>query len=150
MPVEKITPVLNVNDIGASFTWFEKFGWQRAFSWNKEGLIGEGADCSDANEQGPAGFGGVCQGDVNIFLCVGAQGPRGSKMPSRPGADDTDGVWMTWWVNSKSEVDRLHQIAVDHGFIVTHPPTDESWGVREFHLRHPAGHTFRVSCGLQE
>ena len=25
-------------------------------------------------------------------------------------------------------------------------PTDESWSMREFHLRHPDGHTFRVSC----
>jgi hypothetical protein len=27
-------------------------------------------------------------------------------------------------------------------------PTDEPWGVREFHLRHPDGHTFQVSSGL--
>jgi len=26
------------------------------------------------------------------------------------------------------------------------PPTDEPWGVREFHLRHPDGHTFRVGA----
>jgi hypothetical protein len=29
-------------------------------------------------------------------------------------------------------------------------PTDEPWNVREFHLRHPDGHTFRVSAGLEE
>ena len=28
--------------------------------------------------------------------------------------------------------------------------TDEPWGVREFHLRHPDGHMFRVSGGLGE
>ncbi len=33
---------------------------------------------------------------------------------------------------------------------VTFPPTDEPWGVREFHLRHPEGHTFRVSAPLRE
>jgi hypothetical protein len=33
---------------------------------------------------------------------------------------------------------------------VTHPPTNEVWGVREFHLRHPDGHTFRVSAGTRE
>ena len=26
------------------------------------------------------------------------------------------------------------------------PPTDEPRGIREFHLRHPDGHTFRVGC----
>ena len=33
---------------------------------------------------------------------------------------------------------------------ITYPPTNEPWGVREFHLRHPDGHTFRVSAGLGE
>jgi len=32
--------------------------------------------------------------------------------------------------------------------MVPFPPTDEPWGVREFHLRHPEGHTFRVSAPL--
>jgi hypothetical protein len=26
-------------------------------------------------------------------------------------------------------------------------PLKSPWGVREFHLVHPDGHTFRVSCG---
>ena len=150
MPVEKITPVLNVNDIGQSFEWFEKFGWLRSFSWNSEGLIGEGPDCAAENEHGPAGFGGVCQGDATIFLCRGGQGSQGSRMPSKPGADDTDGVWMTWWLGSKQEVDEFHETAVKNDFIVTWPPTNEPWGVREFHLRHPDGHMFRVSCGLDD
>ena len=55
---------------------------------------------------------------------------------------------MTWWMGSPAEVDALHQIAVSKGLIVTYPPTDEPWGVREFHLRHPDGHMFRVSSGL--
>jgi len=29
---------------------------------------------------------------------------------------------------------------------VSMPPTDEPWGVREFHLRHPDGHIFRVGA----
>ena len=27
------------------------------------------------------------------------------------------------------------------------PPTDEPWGVREMHVRHPDGHVFRISKG---
>ncbi|MEM7457009.1 MAG: VOC family protein [Planctomycetota bacterium] len=149
MPIEKVTPVLNISDIGASFEWFEMFGWERSFSWNQNGLIGEGAMAASENEHGAAGFGGVCCGEVTLFLCVGAQGSRGTRMPSSPGADDTDGVWMTWWMSNKNEVDELHRIAVENDCTVTWPPTDEPWGVREFHLRHPDGHMFRVSCGVE-
>ncbi len=148
MSIEKITPILNVSDIGASFEWFEKPGWQRSFSWNDGGLIGKGPDAAGENEQGRAGFGGVCVGDLTLFLCCGAQGSRGTILPKFPGDDGTDGVWMTWWLSSKSEVNEMHALAVKHDMFVTHPPVDEPWGVREFHLRHPDGHTFRVSCGL--
>ena len=71
-------------------------------------------------------------------------------MPKFPGDDATDGVWMTWWMESPADVDALHAIAVGKGMTVTYPPTNEPWGVREFHLRHPDGHTFRVSAGLGE
>ena len=150
MPVDAVTPVLNISDIRQSFEWFELFGWERSFSWNQNGLVGDGPEAATENEHGPAGFGGVCQGNATIFLCVDGQGSKGTRMPSCPGADDTDGVWMTWWVTSRSEVDRYHEIALEHECIVTWPPTDEPWGVREFHLRHPDGHMFRVSCGLAE
>jgi hypothetical protein len=29
------------------------------------------------------------------------------------------------------------------------PPTDEPWGVREMHIRHPDGHVFRISKGIE-
>jgi uncharacterized glyoxalase superfamily protein PhnB len=57
---------------------------------------------------------------------------------------------MSWWMDSPADVDALHAIAVNNGMTVTFPPTNEPWGVREFHLRHPDGHTFRVSAGLGE
>jgi hypothetical protein len=41
-----------------------------------------------------------------------------------------------------------HELALQHDLEISWPPTDEPWGVREFHLRHPDGHTFRVSAGL--
>ena len=44
----------------------------------------------------------------------------------------------------------MHQTALHLGMTVTYPPTDEPWHVREFHLRHPDGHMFRVSSGLGE
>jgi hypothetical protein len=71
-------------------------------------------------------------------------------MPRHVWDDDTGGVWMSWWVRSPAEVDAAHALALQLGMTVTHPPTNEVWGVREFHLRHPDGHTFRVSAGSGE
>ena len=147
MAVQSVTPVLNVSSIGDSFGWFEALSWQRGFSWNEAGLIGDGPNAAAANEHGEAGFGSVCSGKATIFLCCGGQGSRGTIMPKFPGDDATDGVWMTWWMESPADVDRLHAIAIEKGMTVTYPPTDEPWGVREFHLRHPDGHMFRVSAG---
>jgi uncharacterized glyoxalase superfamily protein PhnB len=113
-------------------------------------MIGEGLGAAAANEHGEAGFGSVCSGKATIFLCLDGQGSRGTIMPKFPGDDATDGVWMTWWLDSPADVNALYSIATSKGMIVTYPPTDEPWGVREFHLRHPDGHMFRVSAGLGE
>jgi catechol 2,3-dioxygenase-like lactoylglutathione lyase family enzyme len=133
MKLEALTPILNVSNIQESFAWFAKLGWEKSWDWGD-----------------PPTFGGICNGKVEIFLCQNAQGSRGGPMPQHIGDDETGGVWMSWWLPSPADVDAAHQLAISHGMIVTRPPTDESWGVREFHLRHPDGHTFRVSAGLEE
>lgn len=143
MLVHKITPILRVTSVPGSFAWFESLGWKRGFSWNDGGMIPEGAD---RNAQGEAGFGSVSCGMVEIFLCHGGQGSLGTIGPKFPGDDATDGVWMSWWVGSPAEVDAVHALAVAKGMDVSMPPRDEPWGVREFHLRHPDGHTFRISA----
>lgn len=145
MAVKGVTPVLNVSSVPASFAWFEALGWQRGFSWNDGGMIPHAAD---RNEHGPAGFGSVCSGEALIFLCHGGQGSRGTVEPKFPGDDATDGVWMSWWMESPADVDATHALAVQHGMTISMPPRNEPWGVREFHLRHPDGHTFRVGAGL--
>lgn len=148
MPIHAVTPILNVSDIGRSLAWFETLGWTRGFTWNDGGMIGSGDCAADSNEHGPAGFASICSGKAEIFLCRGGQGSRGTIEPKFAGDDQTDGVWMSWWVDSPAEVDRMFSIARSNGMTVTSPPTDEPWGVREFHLRHPDGHMFRVSAGL--
>jgi catechol 2,3-dioxygenase-like lactoylglutathione lyase family enzyme len=133
MKVEGITPILNVSNIEESFAWFEKLGWEKRWDWGE-----------------PPEFGSVGSGKYEIFLCKDGQGSRGGPMPRFAGDDDTGGVWMSWWVSSPAEVDDIHSQALENGMTVTWPPTDEPWNVREFHLRHPDGHTFRVSAGLGE
>ena len=135
MPVQNVTPILNVSDVEASVAWFRKVGWREGFLWRD-------------NPGDPVSFGSVCTDKAEIFMCLDGQGSRGTIMPSVPGDDRTDGVWMSWWLDSPAEVDALHASALAQGLIVTFPPTDEPWGVREFHLRHPDGHMFRVSAGL--
>lgn len=145
MTVRRVTPILNVSSVSDSFRWFENLGWRRGFAWNEGGMLD--AD-TPSNAHGPATFGSVSTDHTEIFLCVGAQGSRGTKLPQFPGDDSTDGVWMSWWIETLDELDAMHRKACECWATVVYPPTDEPWGVREFQLRHPDGHTFRVSCSL--
>lgn len=138
MHAKAITPILNVSDIAQSFAWFQKLGWGRCWGWKP-------------NATGPETFGAVGSGECEIFMCLNGQGGRGRstlKSTSGPeGSDDQEkGVWMSIWVD---DVDAAHKRCVTEGLDVTHPPTDEPWGVREMHVRHPDGHVFRVSCAIQ-
>ena len=135
MLARKVVPILNVSDIRESFAWFEKLGWEKAWEWGE-----------------PPDFGGVCSGACEIFLCEGGQGGRGRSAVTKtfgPDGDDTQekGVWMSIWV---ADVDASHQRCLDQGLEVTWPPTDMPWNVREMHVRHPDGHVFRISKGIEE
>ncbi|NNF29253.1 MAG: bleomycin resistance family protein [Gemmatimonadetes bacterium] len=128
-----VTPILNVSSLSESFDWFERFGWRKLWDWGD-----------------PPGFGAVRSGSCEIFLCQDGQGGRGRSQLSvttgEPGAEAADqGVWMSLWVD---EVDPIHRACLERGIEVTHPPTDEPWGVREMHVRHPDGHVFRVGSGV--
>jgi uncharacterized glyoxalase superfamily protein PhnB len=147
VPVQNVVPILNVSSVPASFAWFEALGWKRGFSWNQSGMIQQGAD---RNEQGEATFGSVHSGKAEVFLCRDGQGSRGTIVPRFPGDDETDGVWMSWWVENLAEIETMLAAALRNGMMITMPPTDEPWGVREFHLRHPDGHMIRVSASLHE
>jgi len=130
MEAKGVTPILNVSDIAASFAWFEKWGWKKLWDWGD-----------------PPTFGAVGSGEVRIFLCLGAQGSRGGPQPKHVWDDETGGVWMSWFLDSPAAVDAAHASAVEQGLAIVKPPADEPWGIREFHLRHPDGHTFRVGAG---
>jgi catechol 2,3-dioxygenase-like lactoylglutathione lyase family enzyme len=133
MLAKGLTPILNVSDIQGSFAWFEKLGWKKHWDWGS-----------------PTTFGAVRSGEYEIFLCQGGQGGRGrSALTTTKGfAEAADkGVWISIWVD---DVDAIHQHCLEQGLEVTWPPTDEPWSVREMHLRHPDGHVFRISQGIEE
>jgi catechol 2,3-dioxygenase-like lactoylglutathione lyase family enzyme len=134
MDAKHITPIVNVSDITASFLWFEKWGWRKCWDWGS-----------------PATFGAVGSGECEIFLCQGGQGGRGKGAnPSTfgPNGDETadKGAWMSVWVD---DVDEVHRQCLAAGLEVTFPPTDMPWNVREMHVRHPDGHVFRISKGIE-
>jgi hypothetical protein len=135
MDAKSLTPILNVSNIADSFAWFEKFGWKKGWDWGE-----------------PPTFGGVCCGTVEIFLCENCQGGRGKSdvtVTGGPYGDDCreQGVWISIWVD---DVDAVHRDCLKQGLEITWPPTDMPWNVREMHVRHPDGHVFRVSKGLEE
>jgi hypothetical protein len=134
MFAQRLNPILNVSDIGQSFLWFGKLGWTKAWEWGT-----------------PATFGAVCSGECEIFLCENAQGGKGRSAVTKTfgpeGDDDAEkGVWMSIWVE---DVDGIYQQCLERGLEVTWPPTDMPWHVREMHVRHPDGHVFRISRGLE-
>lgn len=141
MSIRSLAPILNVSSLPASFAWFESLGWSRGFSWNEAGVI-EGA--ADRNAHGEAEFGSVCSGDAVIFHCLEGQGHRGGLAAEAR----TTGTWMSWFVDDAAAVDALHERCVELGYAVPEAPVDCAWGMREFLLRHPDGHTFRVGAGL--
>ena len=144
MNLTAIAPILNVSDVPASIAWFEKLGWNRCFTYNDSGMI---AGAADHNAHGPAQFAAVGSGECEIFLCQNGQGSRGGPMPQHvTGDDDTGGVWMSWFVRTRAEVEAAHALAVKHGMTVAAPPVDEPWGMCECRIVHPDGHTFRVSA----
>jgi catechol 2,3-dioxygenase-like lactoylglutathione lyase family enzyme len=134
MLAKRTTPILNVSNIRESFAWFERLGWTKGFDWGD-----------------PPTFGSVCSGECEIFLCEGGQGGRGKSDVKITFGEEGDeaadkGVWMSIWVD---DVDAIHQHCVAQGIEITWPPTDEPWGVREMHVRHPDGHVFRISQGRE-
>jgi hypothetical protein len=125
MHVRHVSPILNVSDLAGSFAWFEKLGWTKNWEWCPPG--------------GPASFGAVGSGEVELFLCLDGQGGR-----ARDGGvgGDGQGVWLSLWVD---DVDAVHTVCVREQIEVLREPRDETWGVRELLIRHPDGHVFRIS-----
>ncbi|MEM9446088.1 MAG: bleomycin resistance family protein [Verrucomicrobiota bacterium] len=135
MNVKAVTPILNVSDMQQSFSWFEKIGWKKSWAWGS-----------------PASFGGVCSGKNEIFICLNGQGGRGKgsnhkTFNEKNGEVSDKGVWLSLWVDN---VDIIYKDCVKQGIEIMHEPENMPWNVRELHIRHPDGHIFRVSQGIEK
>ena len=129
MKVQRVSPILNVANLAESFAWFEKLGWEK--DW----------DFGD-----PPTFGAVISGEAEIYLCQDCQGARGGPEPREAWDSQAGSTWMSWWLETPEEVDAVYELALTLGIPAPWPPTDMPWNVRECHIRHPDGHTFRVSA----
>ena len=133
MLAHAVTPILNVSDIAGELRLV------------REARLDEGLRLGQ-----PADLRGGLLGQVRDLPLPGAQGGRGkSGLPTTKGHGEAGdkGVWMSVWVD---DVDAVHRHCLDQGIEVTMPPTDEPWNVREMHVRHPDGHVFRISKGIEE
>lgn len=135
MHAKGLTPVLNVSDLGLGFTRFAKLGGKKVW------------DRGD-----PPGLGAVGSNECEIFLCQAAQGGRGnggvkSTFGSEGGETADKGFWMSV---RRDDLDADHRDCMKLVHDVTFPPTDMTWCVREMHGRHPDGHFFRISRGIDE
>jgi uncharacterized glyoxalase superfamily protein PhnB len=56
---------------------------------------------------------------------------------------------MSWFLPGHEELDAAYARACELGYEIAIVPTEEPWNIREFHLRHPDGHTFRIGCEIR-
>jgi uncharacterized glyoxalase superfamily protein PhnB len=61
----------------------------------------------------------------------------------RPASELGDHSYSAYW--NIDHVDEFYREVADRGALVTAPPEDKPWGLREFALRTPDGH--RITCG---
>ena len=122
MKLTSLTPILNVSDVPASLGWFEALGWSRGFRLGRR----------ERDAFKPAHFRlDPVRRRGNLLL------------PQRPG--------RAWHVDllvplEFEELEVVHARTAELGYEISQEPTDESWRMREFHLRHPDGHVFRISA----
>ena len=113
---ECVVPILNVKNFAVSMDYYvDKLGFRKKWDWGD-----------------PPNFGCVTRGNVEIFLCEGAQGQPGT--------------WMSVFVDN---VDALHEEYKTRGAVIRQPPTNMPWGTREMNVQDPDGHHFRMGSHSQ-
>ena len=85
---------------------------------------------------------GMTRAEVEAIL--GGPGQR------EPWDNQAGSTWMSWWLQSPADVDAFYLHATRAGVVAPWPPSDMPWNVRECHIRHPDGHTFRVGARLSD
>jgi catechol 2,3-dioxygenase-like lactoylglutathione lyase family enzyme len=108
---ECVIPILNVKNFAASMDHYvSKLGFKKKWDWGN-----------------PPTFGCVTRGNVEIFLCEGAQGRPGMRMSI-----------------FTEDVDALYEEYKRSGAIIRLTPKNMPWGTREMNVEDPDGHRLRM------
>ena len=111
MKFEKSNPILFSSDIKRSIHYFiEILEFEQSWLWGD-----------------PIDFGGVTKDEVEIFLCLQAQGHPGT--------------WVTIVVNN---VDEYYKKIKSNGAKILAPPVNQEWNMREMYVECPDGHILRI------
>lgn len=120
-------PILNVANTAASLQYYiERLGFELVFAW---------CDETQSDNPGVPTFGEVRRGQAAVMLAQGEQGGPG--------------MWIYPDVHSAAELEALHAEYVRKGALITAPPTDKPWGMREMWVQDLDGHTLRLGAPLE-
>jgi uncharacterized glyoxalase superfamily protein PhnB len=116
MKFETIVPIFYAADVVKSLNYYvDTLCFEEKWEWDD-----------------PPTFGGVRNGDVQIFFCKNCQG--------------NPGTWISVFVDN---VDAYYETIKAKGANILSPPQDMEWGIREMLVEDPDGHKIRFGCGIE-
>jgi uncharacterized glyoxalase superfamily protein PhnB len=123
--LRSVTPSLTVNDVEASIAWYrDVLGFYVAQQFEHEGKLA-GAS--------------LRAGAVEIFL---------TQDDFAKGRDRRKGVGFSLYCTTSLDIDELAAAIEARGGVLSQPPQDQSWGVRDFTVTDPDGFVISISTSL--
>ena len=123
LQAKTISPILTVNDLQRSITFFEGLGFGIEEKWEEKGVL----------------LGVMLRGgDARINL---------SQDDWKKGRDRRKGEAMRLYVGTKQNIDQLAADAKKAGITLDVEPHDTEWGSRAFEVTEPSG--FKLTIGSE-
>jgi uncharacterized glyoxalase superfamily protein PhnB len=123
--LRSVTPSFTVNDIQASIEWYRDIlGFYVADEHKREGTLLAAS---------------LKAGAVEIFL---------TQDDFAKGRDREKGTAFSLYCTTALDIDDLAADIKARGGVLTQPPTDQSWGVRDFAVTDPDGFKIFISTSL--
>jgi uncharacterized glyoxalase superfamily protein PhnB len=123
--LRSVTPSLTVNDLQASIEWYrDVLGFFVAQEFEQEGKVS----------------GAILRaGAVEVFL---------TQDDFAKGRDRQKGVGLRLYCTTSLDIDQLAAAITARGGVLSQPPQDQSWGVRDFAVTDPDGFKIAISTAL--
>lgn len=120
--LRSVAPFLTVNDIQASLAWYrDVLGFHVAEEYQQDGkLVGARLQA----------------GSVQFFLV---------QDDFAKGRDRKKGVGFSLYCTTAQDIDELAAAITARGGVLSRPPQDEPWGVRDFAVTDPDGFQISIS-----